>query len=953
MIVRFDQISGNIINIVNNEHFVQGDTNTHDIDVIFDIGFDNTNYNAYIQFLRQGETKPSPKLVMTPKVITYNNETYRGYSFKVQTDWYTAIAGTLKATIEIKEYNDDGLQSNKAYGIINIPIEDAVDDNPQVVSTITDEEYLALINLVNSKLNIVDEKVHLIEDTTIASYSQFVDACIAHKTTYNTTRIYLGHVSSQPIIALVDQNDDVTIISSTGVIKKITRDGVETNITLKQVKVDSLKVERSFESSGNFKAGQAQFTGLVTFDDRIYSNAITTEHLTAMNTSYFYGTTTFNNKVLLQNIVTLGNDGIFDATHGNIKIKDVPLLNISDSSWSNYPTSVKTMLDYVANQINAIETEIQNGTITEYGAQYDNAGNQFLTYYLKYIDVVDDLTSLETQKPLSAYQGKRLKDMINAIQAIISSDDVNLDTIQEIVNYIKNNKADIDEFLATKVNISDIIDNLNSTLTNKPLSANQGRVLKELIDAIVNGTTTVANKGYVDSKIEEVNNKLSNIGNVSELQTTDKSSLVNAINECVDSIDDINCDKDINNSTYWVVGNFDSGIVMPNKTPLRAITVNPIPSNVKVITCDDGYGMQIAVRDNNNNPLGYYDCNDDLIDQRSITNFAKVFYPDILPSNYKIYIMVRPSDGSVGKIEDWKHCHLYVDNSVNKEELYNRFYEGKPIDLKKNGFYSCSLFDLNDIGVTTSGAPQDIAIYNDKLFCVYNKGELAIVDLKTSTLVNKFNLSCYSENTHANTMCFGTKFNSSDDTYPLLYVSESNTPNNYCYVVKITESGSETIQTIKFTNGNNDYKGRIYYLIDDLTGYMYTYGSTITNPAMNPNNKIMIKKFNTPDLSIESVEITENDVLEEWYLEDTLISGNTIIQSIQGATIHNGVLYLLDGNTSSKRTLFVFDLCTHEMLSKLSLDYIQYEPEGISIYEDKIIISFYVGSGRLYSFKFN
>lgn len=443
------------------------------------------------------------------------------------------------------------------------------------------------------------------------------------------------------------------------------------------------------------------------------------------------------------------------------------------------------------------------------------------------------------------------------------------------------------------------------------------------------------------------------IGNMTNLKTNDKTNLVNAINECVDSIDDINCDKDINNSTYWVIGNFDSGIVVPNKTPLRAITVNPIPSNVKVITCDDGYGMQIAVRDNNDNPLGYYDCNDDLIDLRSITNFAKVFYTDILPSNYKIYVMVRPSDGSVGKIEDWKHCHLYVDNSVNKEELYNRFYEGKPIDLKKNGFYSCSLFDLNDIGVTTSEAPQDIAIYNDKLFCVYNKGELAIVDLKTNTLVNKFNLSCYSENNHANTMCFGTKFNSSDDTYPLLYVSESNTPNNYCYVVKITESGSETIQTIKFTNGNNDYKGRIYYLIDDLTGYMYTYGSTITNPAMNPNNKIMIKKFNTPDLSIESVEITENDVLEEWYLEDTLISGNTIIQSIQGATIHNGVLYLLDGNTSSKRTLFVFDLCTHEMLSKLSLDYIQYEPEGISIYEDKIIISFYVGSGRLYSFKFN
>ena len=481
MIVRFDKISGIIINIVNNEHFVQSDTNTHDIEVIFDNNFDNTNYNAYIQFLRQGETKPSPKLVMTPKVITYNNEIYKGYSFKVQTDWYTAIAGTLKATIEVKEYNDDGLQSNKAYGIINIPIEEAVDDNPQVVSTITDEEYLALINLVNSKLNIDDEKVHLIEDTTMTNYDQFVDACIAHKTKYNKTRIYLGLVSSQPAIGLIDTNDDVTIISSTGVITRINRDGIETNITLNQVKVGSLKVESYFEN-------------------------------------------------------------------GNIKIKDVPLLNISDSSWSNYPASIKTMLDYVTNQRSAIETEInanstsdrkyasdlvatlkqqvQNGTVTAYGAQnavrsvtadnatkaqYDNAGNQFITYYLKYIDIVDDLSSLETLKPLSAYQGKILKDKIDAIQAIISSDDVSLDTIQEIVDYIKDNKADIDGFLATKVNISDVIDNLTSTHTNKPLSANQGRILKELIDEIVNGTTTVATKGYVDSKIGDINSILDNI----------------------------------------------------------------------------------------------------------------------------------------------------------------------------------------------------------------------------------------------------------------------------------------------------------------------------------------------------------------------------------------------------------------------------------------------------------
>ena len=271
MIVRFDQISGNVIEIVNNEHFVQSDMNTHDIDVIFDIGFDNTNYTAYIQFLRQGETKPSPKIVMTPKVITYNNEIYKGYSFKVQTDWYTAIAGTLKATIEVKEYNENGLQSNKAYGIVNIPIEEAVDDNPQVVSTITNEEYLALINLVNSKLNVVDEKVHLIEDTTMTNYNQFVAYCYSHSTTYTRSKIYLGVVSNEPTIGLIDTNDDVTIISSTGVITKINRDGIETNIKLNKVIIGDLKIENSFEHSGDFKVENAKFTKNVSFEGNVDS----------------------------------------------------------------------------------------------------------------------------------------------------------------------------------------------------------------------------------------------------------------------------------------------------------------------------------------------------------------------------------------------------------------------------------------------------------------------------------------------------------------------------------------------------------------------------------------------------------------------------------------------------------------------------------------------------------
>ena len=56
--------------------------------------------------------------------------------------------------------------------------------------------------------------------------------------------------------------------------------------------------------------------------------------------------------------------------------------------------------------------------------------------------------------------------------------------MSEIVAYIKNNKSLIDGITTSKVNVDDIINNLTTNVSNKPLSAAQGVALKGLIDAI-------------------------------------------------------------------------------------------------------------------------------------------------------------------------------------------------------------------------------------------------------------------------------------------------------------------------------------------------------------------------------------------------------------------------------------------------------------------------------------
>lgn len=91
------------------------------------------------------------------------------------------------------------------------------------------------------------------------------------------------------------------------------------------------------------------------------------------------------------------------------------------------------------------------------------------------------------------------------LNTIADSDDTTLDQMSEIVAYIKSNRGLIEEVTTNKVNVSDIIDNLTTNVSNKPLSAAQGVALKALIDAITVPTKVselTNDSGYLTSYTE-------------------------------------------------------------------------------------------------------------------------------------------------------------------------------------------------------------------------------------------------------------------------------------------------------------------------------------------------------------------------------------------------------------------------------------------------------------------
>ena len=77
-----------------------------------------------------------------------------------------------------------------------------------------------------------------------------------------------------------------------------------------------------------------------------------------------------------------------------------------------------------------------------------------------------------------------IQGLSDRLSALADSDDTTLDQLSEIVAYIKSNRDLISAITADKVSVADIVDNLTTNVSNKPLSAAQGVVLKQLIDAL-------------------------------------------------------------------------------------------------------------------------------------------------------------------------------------------------------------------------------------------------------------------------------------------------------------------------------------------------------------------------------------------------------------------------------------------------------------------------------------
>lgn len=153
---------------------------------------------------------------------------------------------------------------------------------------------------------------------------------------------------------------------------------------------------------------------------------------------------------------------------------------------------------------------------------------------------VDNLLSDDVSYPLSARQGKVLKGFIDTINDILTSDDTNLDELQEIVDFIKLNREDLDSLTISSIaGLEDALSNkqpLSSILTDT--SASFTTILLSKLNSIeanaqVNTVDSVAGKAGV-VVLNKTDVGLSNVDNTSDVNKPISSATQAALSDKVD-----------------------------------------------------------------------------------------------------------------------------------------------------------------------------------------------------------------------------------------------------------------------------------------------------------------------------------------------------------------------------------------------------------------------------------
>lgn len=252
---------------------------------------------------------------------------------------------------------------------------------------------------------------------------------------------------------------------------------------------------------------------------------------------------TLDNYIKISEQGNLNNFGVYEVTlveDWNTYYKKL-YLTLRDSNGSLSPNQNYFFSNYQA--IN--DQDFSDDSVTEFG-DVSNAGSGRIisdierTNYdeiynngLRHSDVVDNLLTIDAGVPLSAGQGKVLKDAVDAINTLLTSDNTDLDELQEIVDFIEANKETLDTLgISNIAGLQNALDGKVDKIVGKQLSEEDfTSVLKSKLDGIEAQAEVNVQADWTESLVDNdafINNKPTDVTDLSIHSVTETNDVSSA-----------------------------------------------------------------------------------------------------------------------------------------------------------------------------------------------------------------------------------------------------------------------------------------------------------------------------------------------------------------------------------------------------------------------------------------
>ena len=229
-------------------------------------------------------------------------------------------------------------------------------------------------------------------------------------------------------------------------------------------------------------------------------------------------------------------DTVVDDGTGTYKILGVTNQDASGQLQKDKEYYVSTLGNNLKNLNSFSVTSLNDMTSAGSGAVITDAERALVATVgdkVNISDIQDNLESTLQAAPLSANQGKVLKGYIDSINALLASDNIDLDELQEVVDYIEANKATLDSLgISNIAGLQTALDGKVDIVAGKELSANDftDALLTKLNNIEANAEVNVQSDwNETDSAADDfIQNKPTDVTDLSTHNVTELSDVTSA-----------------------------------------------------------------------------------------------------------------------------------------------------------------------------------------------------------------------------------------------------------------------------------------------------------------------------------------------------------------------------------------------------------------------------------------